>query len=202
MSESITVSPREHVAEALSRLWWLPLLRGLLLIILGTYALFRPGLTAVALTQVLAVFVIVDGILAIIAGVLGETPSRGWTIVRGVLAILIGIFVFGHPVVVGAITATMVLYVIAFGAILSGVLEIVAATRDRKEIDGKAWLIVAGALAILFGVLLLMAPLAFGALIVRILGTYATIFGISLITLAFQVRKLAKRLSNKIPDNK
>ena len=70
MSESITVSPREHVAEALGRLWWLPLLRGLLLIILGGYALFRPGMTAVALTQVVAIFVIADGILAIIAGIL------------------------------------------------------------------------------------------------------------------------------------
>jgi len=196
MSESITVSPRERVAEALGRLWWLPLLRGLLLILLGGYALLRPGMTAVALTQVVAIFVIADGILAIIAGILGETPSRVWTIVRGVLAILIGIFVFGHPVVVGAIAATIVLYIIAFGAIATGILEIVAAIRDRKEIEGEVWLILGGALAILFGVLLLMAPLAFGVLIVQILGAYTIIFGISLIVLAFRVRKLAKRLSN------
>jgi uncharacterized membrane protein HdeD (DUF308 family) len=197
MSESITVSPREHVAEALGRLWWLPLLRGLLLIILGGYALFRPGMTAVALTQVVAIFVIADGILAIIAGILGETPSRFWTIIRGVLAILIGTFVFGHPVVVGALAATIVLYIIAFGAIATGILEIVAAIRDRKEIEGEVWLILGGALAILFGVLLLMAPLAFGVLIVQILGAYAIIFGISLIVLAFRIRKLAKRLSNE-----
>ena len=38
------------------------------------------------------------------------------------------------------------------------------------------------------------APLAFGQLIVRVLGAYAIIYGISLIVLAFRVRKLGKAL--------
>jgi uncharacterized membrane protein HdeD (DUF308 family) len=197
MSESTAISPRERVAESLGRLWWLPMLRGLLLIILGGYALFRPGMTALALTQVVGIFVIADGILAIVAGILGQAPSRFWTTVRGVLAILIGIFVFGHPFAVGAIAATIVLYIIAFGAIASGILEIVAAIRDRKEIEGEVWLILGGVLAILFGLLLLMTPLAFGVLIVQILGAYAIIFGISLIALAFRARKLAETLSKQ-----
>jgi len=76
------------------------------------------------------------------------------------------------------------------GAIATGILEIVAAIRDRKEIEGEVWLILGGALAILFGMLLLMAPLIFGVLIVQILGAYAIIFGISSIILAFRIRKL------------
>lgn len=197
MSESTAAKPRAQVAEVLGSLWWLPLVRGVLLIILGGYALFRPGMTAATLTQVVGIFVILDGIFAIVAGILGKTPSRVWTIVRGVLAILIGIFVFGHPVAVAGITATVVLYVIAFGAIASGVLEIMAAIRDRREIEGEGWLILGGALAVLFGVLLLIAPLAFGQLIVRILGAYAIIFGISLIALAFRVRSFAKALGKE-----
>jgi uncharacterized membrane protein HdeD (DUF308 family) len=178
------------VGETLSSLWWLPLVRGLLLIILGAYALFRPGMTAAILTRVVAVFLIADGILAIIAGILGETPSRGWTIVRGVLAILIGIFVFAHPLAVAEVTATVLLYIIAFGAIAAGILEIVAAIRDRKEIEGEGWIVLGGVLAILFGVLLLIAPLAFGKFMIMVLGAYAIIFGISLIVMAFRVRKL------------
>jgi uncharacterized membrane protein HdeD (DUF308 family) len=196
MSESSSYSSRKQEAEAIGSLWWIPLLRGILLIIVGCYALFRPGMTAALLTQIVAVFVVLDGILAIIAGVLGETISRGWTIARGVLGILIGIFVFGHPVVVAGITATVVLYVIAFGAILMGILEIMAAIRDRHEFEGEGWLVLCGALAILFGVLLLVAPLTFGQLIVRILGAFAIVFGISSIVLAVRVRRFGRALES------
>lgn len=122
---------------------------------------------------------------------------RAWTFLRGVLAILIGIFVFAHPVAVAGVTATIVLYVIAVGIITCGVLEIAAAIRDRKEIEGEVWLMLGGGLAVLFGVLILMAPIAFGLLIVQVLGAYAIFYGIALIVLAFRVRKFGKSLGRK-----
>ena len=140
MSNATNVSPRERLSEAIQKLWWVPLVRGILLVVLGCYVLFRPGMTALALTQVVGIFVIAEGILAIIAAILGQTSSRVWTFVRGALAILIGIFVFAHPVAVAGITATIVLYVIACGVITCGVLEIAAAIRDRKEIEGEGWM--------------------------------------------------------------
>jgi uncharacterized membrane protein HdeD (DUF308 family) len=196
MPDAGSVELREQAAEVMGRLWWLPLVRGLCLILLGGYALFRPGLTVAALTQVVAIFLVADGILAILAGILGETPSRLWTIVRGIIAILVGVFVFGHAAVVAGLAATIVLYIVAFGAIASGIVEIVAAIQDRKEIEGESWLILGGVLAIVFGILLLVAPLTFGQLIVRILGAYAIVFGGVLVPLAFRIRKLGKKLSN------
>ena len=194
MSERSTVSPREQVAAILGSLWWLALLRGVLLIVLGCYALFRPAMTAVMLTQVVGFFVALDGMLAIAAAILGETPSRGWRVVRGVLAILVGGFVFGHPIAVAGVTAVVVLYVIAAGAIACGVLEIMAATHDRRGIAGAGWMRLAGVLAVLFGILLLIAPIAFGQLIVRVIGAYAILFGICLVALAFRVRGLGRML--------
>ena len=106
--DSARKTPREAVAGLISSLWWLMLLRGVLLVILGIYALSQPGMTLLAMTQVLGVFVLVDGVLAVISSIMGWTESRSWTIARGVLGILLGIFVLGHPVVVGAIAATVV----------------------------------------------------------------------------------------------
>ena len=165
-----------------------------LLILVGLYALFRPGMTAVALTQVIAIFLIADGVLSIIAGILGETPSRLWTIVRGVVEILIGVFVFGHAVAVAGITTNVILYIIAFGAIVTGILEVIAAIQDRKEIEGEIWMILGGLLTVLFGLVLMMAPLFWGTMIVRLLGIYAIVYGISLIALAFRIRKFGKHL--------
>ena len=74
------------------------------------------------------------------------------------------------------------------------VLEIMATVRDRQKTDGAWWPILGGVLAILFGLLLLIAPLAFGQLIVRVLGFYTILFGVALIALAFGVRGVAKGL--------
>lgn len=196
MTEATSVRPGKRVAEAISGLWWLPLLRGILLLTLGGYALFRPGMTVGALAQVVGVFVIADGILAILAGIFGDVPSRLWVIVRGVVEILVGLFVVANPFLVSGITGTTLLYILAFTAILGGVLEIVAAIQDRKQIEGEGWLILSGALTVLFGVCVLMAPLSFGLFIVRVLGGVAIFSGVSLIVFAFRLRGLGKHLQS------
>ncbi len=187
---------RDRAAEAIRSLWWLPLLRGVLLLILGGYALFRPEMPIGALAQVIGFFVMVDGILAILAGILGKVPSRLWVIVRGTLATLAGLFVIVNPLLVSGITATVLLYILASTAILVGLIEIAAAIHDRKEIEGGGWLVFGGALSVLFGVLVLMAPLSFGLLVVRVLGGYAIFSGVSLIVFAFRVRGLGKQLQS------
>ena len=194
MSEASSTTPRDRVAGALGSLWWLPLIRGILLFLLGGYALFRPGMTIGALAQVVGIFVIVDGILSIVAGIMGDVPSRGWVIVRGVLEILVGAFVFANPLIVAGVTATFLVYMVAFSAILSGVLEIVAAIQDRKQIEGEGWLILGGAMTVLFGVVLLISPLSFGLFMVRVLGVFAIFSGVSLIVFAFRLRRLGKKL--------
>ena len=194
MSEASSETPRDRVKGALGSLWWLPLIRGILLFLVGGYALFRPGMTIGALAQVVGVFVIVDGILSIVAGIMGDVPSRGWVIVRGVLEILVGAFVFANPLIVAGVTATFLVYVVAFSAILSGVLEIAAAIQDRKQIEGEGWLILGGAMTVLFGVVLLISPLSFGLFMVRVLGAFAIFSGVSLIVFAFRLRRLGKKL--------
>jgi uncharacterized membrane protein HdeD (DUF308 family) len=194
MSDASSTIPRERIARALGSLWWFPLIRGILLIILGGYALFRPGMTIGALAQIIGIFVIANGILAIVAGIMKDIPSRGWSIVRGVLEVLVGAFVFSNPIFVAGITATFLVYTLAVAAVLSGVLEIVAAIQDRKQIEGGGWLILGGGLTILFGVVLLVTPLSFGLFMVRVLGAVAIFSGASLIAFAFRVRGLGKRL--------
>ncbi|MDC0935143.1 HdeD family acid-resistance protein [Pirellulales bacterium] len=194
MSEASSETPRDRVAGALGSLWWLPLIRGILLFLLGGYALFRPGMTLGALAQVVGVFVIMDGILSIVAGIMGDVPSRGWVIVRGVLEILVGAFVFTNPLIVAGVTATFLVSVLAFSAILSGVLEIVAAIQDREQIEGEGWLILGGTITLLFGVVLLISPFSFGLFMVRVLGAFAIFSGVSLIVFAFRLRGLGKKL--------
>ena len=177
-----------------ARLWWLPLLRGIMMVILGAYALFSPGVTVAIFVQVFGFFLAFDGVLAIIAGIMGEVPSRGWTIARGVLAVIIGVLVVGNPVFVAGVAAVWFVYLLGFAAIVTGVIEIFAAIRDRKEIEGEGWLILGGVIAVIFGILLLSAPLLFASTIVRIMGAVAIVGGIASIVFSFRLRGLNKKL--------
>ncbi|MGI9241804.1 MAG: HdeD family acid-resistance protein [Verrucomicrobiales bacterium] len=194
MSDALEQPDRQQVAEVASFLWWITLIRGVLLIGLGVYALFRPEMSALALTQVVAVIVILEGIFAIIAAILGDTPSRGSTLARGAGAILLGILVLANSALAAKLAATTLLYIIGAAVIVIGVMEIVTAIRLRKEIQGEAGLILCGVLWVIFGVLLFIAPLTFGVLMVRILGAFAILAGISLVVLAFKIRGLKKAL--------
>ena len=194
MSDPSPPIAAERLGTILGSLWWMPLIRGIFMLIVGFYAMLLPGITIVALAQVVGAFMVLDGILAILAGIVGAVPSRGWTIVRGVLAILVGAFVFANPALVAGITATFLVYMLALGAILFGVLEIAAAIRDRKAIEGEGWLILGGAIMVLFGIVLVMAPLAAGLTMIRVFGVFAIIGGIAFIGFAFRLRRVGKAL--------
>ena len=196
MSEPASATPREQVAQAMSSLWWLPLLRGIMLFALGVYALIQPRITIAVLAQVIGIFVVVDGVFSVVAGVIGGVPSRGWVIFRGVIEILVGLFVFANPVLVAGLTTAFLVYMLAFSSIVTGVFEIIAAIQDRKHIEGEGWLILSGAISILFGIVIFLAPLNFGLFMVRVLGVFAILGAISLIAFAFRLKGLGKKLAS------
>jgi uncharacterized membrane protein HdeD (DUF308 family) len=181
---------RQFATKAARSLWWYFLLRGLLMVGVGLYIVLRPGLSVTAFTQILGFLLFVDGALAIVAGIAGRTSSRGATIARGVLLILFGLFVFAQPSLVAGVAIKTVLYGVAFLVVLNGILEIIGAIRDRGEPEDEGGSILGGVLLVAFGVLLIFAPVAFGLIIVRILGLAAILIGVVLLFLALKFRKL------------
>ena len=70
-------------------------------------------------------YALVDGILGVVAALRGEAHHRLAMLLEGIVGILAGLAAFAWP----GLTALVLLYIIAFWAILTGVLEIVAAVR-------------------------------------------------------------------------
>jgi hypothetical protein len=62
----------------------------------------------------------------------------------------------------------VLVYIIAIWAIVTGVLEVVAAIRLRDVIRNEWWLVASGVLSVIFGLLLVVAPGA-GALALGLL---------------------------------
>lgn len=180
-----------QLATILSRNWWVFLLRGLVAIAFGVLAWVQPAISLAALVLLFGAYTMADGILGVWAAIAGRKEDEHWWVLLlwGLLGIGVGVLTFLAP----GITALALLFYIAVWAIATGVLEIVAAIRLRKEIEGE-WLLVLGGLAsVLFGVILMVQP-GVGALsLIWLIATYAIVFGILLVLLAFKVRTLGAR---------
>ncbi|MBV8574495.1 MAG: DUF308 domain-containing protein, partial [Acetobacteraceae bacterium] len=81
------------MSAALARNWWAVVLRGVFAIIFGLIALALPGLTIASLVLLFAVYMLVDGVFAIISAVRAAAHHERWgfLILEGVLDILAGL---------------------------------------------------------------------------------------------------------------
>jgi uncharacterized membrane protein HdeD (DUF308 family) len=174
------------MVETLSRNWWLVVLRGVLAILFGLSAFIWPGITLLTLIVIFGVYAIVDGAIAIGTG-LSRTKDSGrwWTfLLEGLVSIGAGIVALVWP----GLATLVLIYLIAFWAVFTGILEIAAAVRLRHEIDNEWFLALGGVLSIGLGILLFLQPAAGSLAIIWMIAGYALIFGILLVILGIRLR--------------
>jgi uncharacterized membrane protein HdeD (DUF308 family) len=173
--------------ESLARYWWLIVLRGLLAIAFGVFAYLQPAITLTTLVLVFGAFALVNGVLAVVSAIGGRKTDEHWWVLllEGVLGILLGVLTLRAP----GITALVLVFYIAAWALVTGVLEIVAAIRLRKEIEGEFWLGLSGVLSVGLGILLMVGPGAGALALLWMIAAWAIVFGVVLVLLGFRVRK-------------
>ena len=182
------LAPGATLVHALAKNWWLEVLRGVAAIIFGVLALANPGIALVTLVLLWGIYALVDGVLAIAAAVMGGNPMpRWWLAIVGLAGIGAGIMTFVYP----SITAFVLLIFIAVWAIVLGIFQIYGAIKLRKEIEGEWFLILSGALSVLFGLLLLARPGAGALAVIWIIGVYAIALGVIYVVFGLKLRKHA-----------
>lgn len=172
--------------NALARNWWAVVLRGVIALAFGVIAFFYPPSTLAALVLLFGAYALVDGVFAFIAAVRAAARHERWgaLILEAISGVAAGVLTFVWP----AMTALVLLYVIAVWAIITGVFEVVAAVRLRKEIQGEWMLGLSGIASVVFGVLLIVSPGSGALVVVWIIGIYAMLFGVLLIGLGLRLR--------------
>jgi uncharacterized membrane protein HdeD (DUF308 family) len=170
----------------LARNWWLLLLRGVAAVIFGVLAFMSPLIAATVLVLFFGAYALVDGLIAVYASLTHRAGHDRWWVLllEGLVGIAAGILTFVYP----DLTALLLLYFIAAWAILTGVLEIIAAARLRREIEGEWLLVFSGILSVLFGILVAIFPAISMVAVVWLIAIYAILFGLLFITLGLRVR--------------
>jgi uncharacterized membrane protein HdeD (DUF308 family) len=191
---NLSASPaHEAMIAVLAKNWWAVGIRGALGVLFGLIALFLPGATMLSLVLVFAAYAFVDGVFAIVSAVKAarERERWGYLLLEGIVDIAAAAVAVLWP----GITVVAFVFVVAFWAIFTGVLELMAAFR-LDFIDGRGWLIFGGIVSVLYGALLIVAPMIGAVVLTWWLGAYALVFGVCLVVLAF---KLRARLENLNP---
>jgi len=106
---------------------------------------------------------------------------------------LIGLTLGGATLAWPEITALVLIYLAASWAVLTGVLEILAALALREELRGEWLLALIGLASVLIGVVLFAQPGAGMVAVSWLIGVYALIFGLLMIALSWKMRSLLKR---------
>ena len=197
MTTNASTGMGQPVLPLLSRNWWALALRGLAAILFGVLAFAWPGITLFVLIIFFGAYMLVDGIFAIVAAVRAAGEEARWwlLLLEGILGVVVGLVTFFWP----GLTALALLYLIAAWAIVTGIMEIAAAIRLRRELVGEWALILGGALSVLFGVLLVVIPARAGLLsLTWLIGAYAVVFGVLQVVLAFRVRNAPSSAEGRV----
>lgn len=182
-----------RLLEGLAENWWLMLLRGLAAIVFGALTFGWPSASILVLAIVWGGYALVDGVLALWAGVVGRTTARAarwWLAAVGALGIIAGVLALAWP----GITAMVLMFFLAGWLFAVGILQLWGAIRIRKEVEGEIWLALSGLLSIGIAALLVAQPAAALLAMAWAIGGVAILVGLSYIALGFRLRR-ALRLS-------
>jgi uncharacterized membrane protein HdeD (DUF308 family) len=185
-----------RLSGLLQHRWTALLGRGLIAIALGLLVWFRPGIS-------LSVFIVAFGLWALLDGLVNcwlafeDRPqaSWGWMLLDGLIGIAIGLLALSRP----KSTAIALLFLIGIWAVARGILEIVVAIALRKELKGEWRLLIAGMLSILFGAIVFARPGAGLLAVLWLVGFYAVLYGLMLVSLAFKAKNLQHIVESDAP---
>jgi uncharacterized membrane protein HdeD (DUF308 family) len=175
----------------LTGLWWLVMLFGLAVLCVGAFFVISPHETLSTFTVIAGIFLLVDGVIAILGSIFGRSEGRGLLATIGVLSVIAGLVLIKKPF------DTLVVFVLIIGVwfIVAGVVRFVAAIG---ELDGRASNMGIAILDMVAGILILSWPSLGLATLAVIVGIVLLLRGAVFIAAAWEMRRLGHDLDAEL----
>jgi uncharacterized membrane protein HdeD (DUF308 family) len=164
--------------------WWILLLEGIISVIVGFLLVTWPAETTIVLTQIMGMYWLVTGILALVS-IFMDSSLWGWKLCAGILGILAGFLVIRHPIWSAFLVITYIVIFLGVQGIIQGIVNFVQAFK------GYGWgAALLGAINIIFGILILSRLLSASFALPIVLGIFAIVAGIAAIMGSFRLREV------------
>jgi uncharacterized membrane protein HdeD (DUF308 family) len=178
------------VAASLHLHWRAFLIEGIVLLILGVFAIVIPNVATLAVEVFIGWVLLVSGVVGLISTFrMRSAPGFGWSLLSAVIAIAAGVILLAWPLS-GVLSLTLILT--AFLTI-EGVASIMMALTHRHGFSARwALLLVSGLIDLVLAALIFLGLPATAAWAIGLLVGINMVFGGSaLISMALQARSLA-----------
>ena len=177
--------------ESAIKHWYLPLIVGVLLIVLGIWTLTTPLESYLMLSIVFAVGFFLSGVFEMIFALTNKHKSWGWSLALGILSIIIGLLLIMNP----AISMVTLPFYVGFMLLFHSILGISSAYEMRRYgIMDWGWLMLVAVLGMIFSFIMLWNPIFAGLNIVVWTGIAFLVTGIYMIYFSTRLNKLNKLL--------
>jgi uncharacterized membrane protein HdeD (DUF308 family) len=162
--------------------WWLVLIQGILLVVIGILLFTNTGATALVLAQILAIYWLISGVLELVS-IFIDRSAWGLKLIGGIIGIWAGLFIINNPIGGTLAFGFAVVIILGIQALLLGITNIIQAFR------GAGWGIgLLGVINIIFGIILLSNSMIAVATLPWVLGGFAIVGGIASIVFAFRLK--------------
>jgi len=165
--------------------WWAILIRGIVAVIFAFLAILATGFALDLLLLFLGLYLLLDGLFAVIGSLLATSHKNWWILLlEGLFSITAGIIVFVWP----GVTLLVLVYLVAFWAVITGIFEFLASIMATWTEPGKIFIGISGVLSVILGILIFIYPGFSVTAVIWLIGIYAFIIGLSLIFFSFKAR--------------
>lgn len=183
------------VRNPFRRVWWLPVLRGIVFIVLGLLLMIEPLEELEILRLLIGAFLAADGVLVLVQWLVHRRQvGSAWWLAQAGVNVVFGAVVALWP----GLDPTPLYYVLAVWTIVLGIVAIIGgAALSRNRDLGWPWMVTFGITAALFGMLLVTRPLDsldVLRLVAIVFALFAFVAGSVNIVSGFAVRSVAREL--------
>ena len=175
-----------------SKHWWLALVVGILSMVAGICCFVTPVSSLVALASLFVAILTAGGVFNIVSAALDRKWNSywGWDLARGIIEVLLGIWLFILPV---PLMTTVLVYVFGFWMLFHSVMGICESCElARLPLKGWGWLLACNILSLLCSFIFLITPIYGGIFILIYIGISFILYGLFRIILAFRFRSLSR----------
>jgi len=181
---------QSEIGQAVKRLWWALVIRGVLAIVLGIFIIARPMESVAALALVIAIWAVVQGIVSMVHALDLRTVAPHWWLVllSGLISTAFGVAaLYYYP----GLSLTFAVVWTAWWLMLGGIAGISVAVQERRLGMSWGWTMTLGVLGVAAAIYAFMSPPVTLVALMALISAYAIIGGVLLLVGAYRLRTTA-----------
>ncbi len=185
------------IRDTLKKHWWLLLVEGVVLIILGVLAIAYPVVATIAVDLYIGWLFLIAGVIGLIALFAAEDIAAFlWTLVTAALAVVLGVLLIWKPAT-GAMSLTFALLAFFFA---EGLFQVITSIAYRKAIpSGWGWMLASGVCdLILVAIIVASWPLSAAWMLGLLAGVNLLTSGVAIVMMAMAARGVVDTIRDSI----